>query len=732
MKCFSAPCSVIPFDPLTCYVRPERRVTVARVLEGRVGDRVASAESGGRSVKLAEFLVKAISPSYLYLVIDHEWPGSTAAVRESWRAWVGTVVIPCHSKLDILEAALRATNHLGTTRHAMLFCSSQRTLEIFKMVRERSLESSTLQWVVALEGGDLMPALGHVLREGTQVTLFVRDLADVRHHVVWSSYIDPSDTIQFERRGAWRAEDEDQDDVSLDGWLFPDLNRFYQDFRGRQLVAAVLNNWPFFGLRYLPDGGAVADSGLDVSVLDALSSSLNFTYTVKEPSDGQWGGPQPDGAITGIIGMVASHQAHLAINEITITASRERVVDFTLPYFLESTILVSRAPAPKSRAFAIFYPFSPLVGVLQAGLPVPSYTNRVKLQVFQELAVNRTGHLQIKMLNAIKLQLQGMSQIQIHLNFRSPFGSWQIWGLLAASTGLMGPIVWVVAAVLRSISEHRDKLDLYSLKTKVAHISLQESAFNMYGSLLRQENMIQVNRWSLRILFFLWYIFCNIIYAIYSGTLTAYLAIPSFEQPIDSLNDLLEATQDGYVPLFLVGSSNEFLFKAASSGIFHQVWKAHDPSSSFSYTIDDAMDMINYAPLWQVLEGKRVFVNARLGSLIRATIRGRHKFYLARQTMYPQGYAIVCRSGAPYKRNFEKMLIRMTELGLVDKWTQDQVTKVPRASGSEGHKTRLRAPEAITLHHLQGAFYIMSLGFLLATMVLLGEICGYNCLTCEP
>ena len=32
-----------------------------------------------------------------------------------------------------------------------------------------------------------------------------------------------------------------------------------------------------------------------------------------------WGGPLENGTVTGIIGMVSTHEAHLAINEITIT-----------------------------------------------------------------------------------------------------------------------------------------------------------------------------------------------------------------------------------------------------------------------------------------------------------------------------------------------------------------------------------------------------------------------------
>lgn len=40
------------------------------------------------------------------------------------------------------------------------------------------------------------------------------------------------------------------------------------------------------------------------------------------------------------------------------SGSRETVVDFTAPYYMESTTLVSGAPKEKSRTFAVFSPFT--------------------------------------------------------------------------------------------------------------------------------------------------------------------------------------------------------------------------------------------------------------------------------------------------------------------------------------------------------------------------------------
>ena len=60
----------------------------------------------------------------------------------------------------------------------------------------------------------------------------------------------------------------------------------------------------------------------------------------------------------------------------------------------------------------------------------------------------------------------------------------------------------------------------------------------------------------------------------YQGTLTASLAIPTFEEPIDSLTDFLDAADKrGYKPVVAPGSSNEFIFLVrVLSIIFYDIW----------------------------------------------------------------------------------------------------------------------------------------------------------------
>ena len=48
-------------------------------------------------------------------------------------------------------------------------------------------------------------------------------------------------------------------------------------------------------------GRIIETSGLIFEVLDQISYKLNFSYTVREPYDGQWGIRHQDGSWSGMI-----------------------------------------------------------------------------------------------------------------------------------------------------------------------------------------------------------------------------------------------------------------------------------------------------------------------------------------------------------------------------------------------------------------------------------------------
>ncbi|XP_045104339.1 glutamate receptor ionotropic, kainate 3-like [Portunus trituberculatus] len=569
-------------------------------------------EEEALTAALMRFILKVSSGRQVYLLADNSMPEVGVAARVCGEARVDTILLTYEPRLLLLESLLRSPLRPLDVRYVLVMCTADHMLRVFQQVRTRALESMTVWWfVVATE--DRTAALQALLREGSQTCGCVYGGLQSCSHF---QDVTPVSSHRLEAAGKWRPAPRQPVDTSAwSATLVPDLLHLYADFGGRQLTVAANDNWPFLGLTLLEGDAAAPRSGIDINILDALGAKLNFTYQLVVPRDRAWGGPQPDGSVTGLIGMVARHEAHVAICEITITDTRETVVDFTATYWLESLTLVSRAPKEKERSMAVFWPFT---------------TARP--------------------------------------------GSIQVWGFIAAATLLMGPVAWVV------------------MRCSGGGLPLQVAAFNMFRSIVVQTNFLPPKSSSLRFVFIFWYFFCFIIYAMYSGTLTAVLAIPSFDQPVDSLTDLPAAVANGFAVGTLKASSTEFLFRHADGGIYKQVWELFHPVHSLLPDPELGFD--------KVLEEKFVLVNSELNAKIRATVRGREKYHFGRDTFYPHGYGIACISGAPFRPKFEQLLQWIVEAGLVTQWGEQEIQKLAH---HEAGSDEAQATLSLTLEHLQAS-----------------------------
>nr|BAC06342.1 DjGluR1 [Dugesia japonica] len=73
--------------------------------------------------------------------------------------------------------------------------------------------------------------------------------------------------------------------------------------------------------------------GYSIDIVAKLSEFMNFNYTFYEQIDGQYGAVLDNGTFSGLIGEMANKNFDMAVGAITITSERERVVDFSIPYY---------------------------------------------------------------------------------------------------------------------------------------------------------------------------------------------------------------------------------------------------------------------------------------------------------------------------------------------------------------------------------------------------------------
>ncbi|XP_068229264.1 glutamate receptor ionotropic, kainate glr-3-like [Palaemon carinicauda] len=277
----------------------------------------------------------------------------------------------------------------------------------------------------------------------------------------------------------------------------------------------------------------------------------------------------------------------------------------------------------------------------------------------------------------------------------SPFPL-QVWICIAASTLITGFVVGFQAKVSNEYNW-----------------SFQQSSFNIFRNLVVQGNLLYSSHWTHRLIFLMWYIVCLIISALYSGTLTSVLAVPSYETPVNSLYDLPKAIKDGYTLGILKDTTNELLFREAKEGIYKQVWDLFNHKNPAESFIDRPETGIN-----KILEKKFLFIEFKISNEILIGQIGRTKFHVARQAFYFHGIGIACPPGAPYISSISKMLLRMGEGGLIQKWFKDEIDKVSRGKSEDNKETI----GAIGLKHLQAAFFLVLIGSLAASLAFIIEV----------
>ena len=103
------------------------------------------------------------------------------------------------------------------------------------------------------------------------------------------------------------------------------------DLNGLAIINGILE-WPL--MTELVPGGE--DKGFFQEVLGYLRLALNFTVVHKEPADGKFGGPAPDGGWNGIIGMLVRGEADVSASALTITQERSEGVDFLLAVWTDT------------------------------------------------------------------------------------------------------------------------------------------------------------------------------------------------------------------------------------------------------------------------------------------------------------------------------------------------------------------------------------------------------------
>ncbi|XP_069104062.1 glutamate receptor ionotropic, delta-1-like isoform X1 [Argopecten irradians] len=139
--------------------------------------------------------------------------------------------------------------------------------------------------------------------------------------------------------------------------FFPNVN---YGWNGRNMLVATLQWDPF-----VMKNGNNSYEGLCFDIFNEIATRFNFTYDVIEPPDGDWGLELDNGSWSGVVGMLQRKEIDLVVASLNVHSRREEVIDFTYPYFYDSTIiLITKEDPMKTKWRTLIDPFDDTVLLL--------------------------------------------------------------------------------------------------------------------------------------------------------------------------------------------------------------------------------------------------------------------------------------------------------------------------------------------------------------------------------
>ncbi|KAK3888302.1 hypothetical protein Pcinc_007630 [Petrolisthes cinctipes] len=425
---------------------------------------------------------------------------------------------------------------------------------------------------------------------------------------------------------------------------------------------------------------------MDVRILKEASKMLNFSYILREPSDGLWGYLLDNGSWTGTVGTVQRGEADFSLM-LSITWERTYAVQFTRAYYVEPMTFVVRKPGP-----------------------LPQWQAPIK-----------------------------------------PF-SWKVWIAVLISVVMSGPILWLVLHLTphnynhnhnynrpqptnnttvannkeEYVKEEQEKSE--GEKSEGRQLSFGTMVLYMTAPIFSEPVPLFPRSSSGRVLCGLWWVFCILTTTLYRGSLISRLTIPSLSPTLNTLEQLASSSSSDHYEWGMLDTygSGYQLFRASKVPVYQALFQDMQ-----YHNTDHSMHL--------VLNGNYAFISWKtyFRNLIARDYTDRNgitKVHMARVDFFPGGFGWAFPPGSPYLPTLDAFFLRLIEAGIIDQWMSDLIRlsallQRPRQEVEEDvvmeaaeDTMTTNTPQPFTVFHLQGIFFIILGGFVLAALTFLTEI----------
>ncbi|XP_076245450.1 ionotropic receptor 68a [Calliopsis andreniformis] len=294
-------------------------------------------------------------------------------------------------------------------------------------------------------------------------------------------------------------------------------------------------------------------------------------------------------------------------------------------------------------------------------------------------------------------------------------------------TMILGSIAFYFLSLFykQHISLYKNKMRILTTSMKIETKGLylftgvQNSILYTYSMLLQVSLPSLPNPWAVRVFIGWWWIYSILVAVVYRASMTATLANPVARVTIDALTQLAKSS-------IVVGGwdkkSKDF-FLASSDVTSQEIGnkfqlivdedEAIEKVANGSFCYYDNSYLLQYACVKRQLLEKEQKKNKTAQNMLL-----KHNLHIMKECVINMPIAVGMEKNSPLKPHVDTLVRRIIEIGLIEKWLSDVMewSKIIENQETESEKA------SVNLYKLQGAFIAIIVGYVLAFILLIGEI----------
>ncbi|XP_064105031.1 uncharacterized protein LOC135214625 isoform X2 [Macrobrachium nipponense] len=257
-------------------------------------------------------------------------------------------------------------------------------------------------------------------------------------------------------------------------------------------------------------------------------------------------------------------------------------------------------------------------------------------------------------------------------------------------------------------------------------MSLFQSSFQMFASLINQ-SLQWPQKSSVRIFSLFWILFSLLATVSYVCNLTAFLTVPALSPTVDNLEDLSHSSFVWGINDY--GAADYQLFKTSKAPLYQRIFRGLTFCPSLVECVQRTLDRRFAFISWRTYLRDVIAMNF-------TDKNGYTPVYLSRESFWPGDIGYAMQKGSPLRPGFNKILRRLIEGGLMEMWVTDLIQKhtletqraekAKAAAKGETLDEEVDSVLKLTLHHLQGVFFIYAAGMFLSAFTLLLELIAHG------